>query len=50
MSIGFDAVTHEGITLDRCTHCQGLWCDGDEAQQLKDSPGAEVLAKGNRPI
>jgi Zn-finger nucleic acid-binding protein len=44
---GMEAVTHEGITIDRCTHCQGLWFDGDEAQQLKNSPGAEVLDKGS---
>jgi Zn-finger nucleic acid-binding protein len=43
---GMQAVTHEDITVDRCTHCQGLWFDGDEAQRLKSSPGAEGLDKG----
>jgi Zn-finger nucleic acid-binding protein len=32
---GMDEVTHEGITIDRCSNCQGLWFDDDEAHQLK---------------
>jgi uncharacterized protein len=44
---GMEAVTHDGITIDRCSGCQGLWFDGDEAQRLKHSPGSEVLDTGN---
>jgi Zn-finger nucleic acid-binding protein len=44
---GMEAVTYDGITIDRCTYCQGLWFDGDEAQQLKNSPGSEALDDGN---
>ena len=44
---GMEQASHEGITIDRCTHCQGLWFDGDEAQRLKNLPGAEVLDIGN---
>jgi Zn-finger nucleic acid-binding protein len=43
---GMEAVTYEGITVDRCTACQGLWFDGDEAQRLKKIPGAEVIDPG----
>jgi Zn-finger nucleic acid-binding protein len=43
---GMTAVTHEGITIDRCTQCEGLWFDGDEAQQLKNIPGGEALDTG----
>ncbi len=32
---GMHEVSHEGITIDRCTHCTGLWFDDDEASQLK---------------
>jgi len=43
-----DEVTLEGITIDRCTNCVGLWFDGDEAQQLKSVHGAESLDTGDR--
>jgi Zn-finger nucleic acid-binding protein len=44
---GMEQVRHEDITIDRCTNCHGLWFDGDEAQRLKNLPGAEVLDTGN---
>ena len=44
---GMEAVTHNGVTIDRCTNCQGLWFDDDEAQQLKHGRGAEVLDAGS---
>lgn len=47
---GMEAITHDGITVDRCTRCQGLWFDGDEAQRLKHSPGAEILDRGNAKV
>ena len=43
---GMETVSLKEITIERCTHCQGLWFDGDEAQQLKNIPGAEALDKG----
>ena len=43
---GSEEVTHEGITIDRCTDCEGLWFDGDEAQQLKRIPASERLDTG----
>ncbi|MFN8596812.1 MAG: zf-TFIIB domain-containing protein [Anaerolineae bacterium] len=33
-------VTFEGIEVDRCTDCQGIWFDLQEHQQLKQLPGA----------
>ena len=44
---GMAEVSYEDITIDRCSQCQGLWFDGDEAQQLKSRPGAEVLDTGS---
>jgi Zn-finger nucleic acid-binding protein len=38
---------HEEITIDRCTHCNGIWFDTNEAQQLKRKPESEVLDEGN---
>ena len=42
-----EEVSHEDITIDRCTGCGGLWFDGDEAQRLKNLPGSEVLDSGD---
>jgi Zn-finger nucleic acid-binding protein len=44
---GMEPVSYDGITIDRCTHCQGLWFDGDEAEQLKNITGSEVLDAGS---
>lgn len=44
---GMETASYDGITIDRCTLCQGLWFDGDEAQQLKNMPGSEVLDEGS---
>lgn len=45
---GMDEVSHEGITIDRCSHCEGLWFDEDEAHQLKAISGsAAALDTGN---
>lgn len=47
---GMEEVTYQDITIDRCTHCQGLWFDGDEAQQLRKIEGSETLDKGKSAL
>ena len=44
---GMDEVTHEGVSIDRCTHCHGLWFDDDEAAQLKNKLGSEAVDTGD---
>ena len=44
---GMDEITHGEVTIDRCTNCQGLWFDADEAEQLKNMEGSEKLDIGN---
>jgi Zn-finger nucleic acid-binding protein len=44
---GMEESTYEGVTIDRCTNCQGLWFDGDEAWQLKEKAGSEALDSGD---
>jgi Zn-finger nucleic acid-binding protein len=44
---GMEPIEHDGITIDRCSGCQGLWFDGDEAQQLKASQDSEKLDSGD---
>jgi Zn-finger nucleic acid-binding protein len=42
-----EEVNHEHITIDRCTHCEGLWFDADEAHLLKAMEGSEALDTGD---
>jgi uncharacterized protein len=35
-----EKVTYEGVEVDRCTGCQGVWFDFREQQQLKNVKGA----------
>jgi Zn-finger nucleic acid-binding protein len=44
---GMEEITHEGIIIDRCTHCEGLWFDEDEAHHLKEIKDSHVLDSGD---
>lgn len=44
---GMLEVSFESITVDRCTNCQGIWFDGDEAEQLKLLSGSEAIDCGS---
>jgi Zn-finger nucleic acid-binding protein len=44
---GMVEVSYEGVTIDRCSNCQGLWFDDDEASLLKKKVGSEVLDEGD---
>ena len=44
---GMHEVTHDDITIDRCSNCHGLWFDDDEAHDLKDSFGSEGVDTGD---
>ena len=30
--------TYEGVTLDRCPHCQGVWLDAGEFEAIQEKP------------
>lgn len=47
---GMEEITHEGITIDRCSHCHGLWFDEDEMHQLKDIVDSDVLDIGDPEV
>ena len=47
---GMEEVTHEGVTIDRCSNCHGLWFDQDEAHQLKDMESSEHLDIGDPEV
>ena len=38
-----EKVTFEGVEVDRCTRCGGLWFDFQEQQQLKPLKGAAAI-------
>ena len=44
---GMDEVEHEGVTIDRCSHCHGMWFDADEAHQLKSLPESHAVDSGD---
>ena len=47
---GMEEVDHGGVTIDRCTHCQGIWFDTGEFEQLKLVPGSEILDHGDSSV
>tara|TARA_R110001592_G_scaffold363371_1_gene685786 strand:- start:433782 stop:434138 length:357 start_codon:yes stop_codon:yes gene_type:complete len=42
-----EEISHGDVTIDRCTHCHGLWFDTDEAHELKNIKGSEALDTGD---
>jgi Zn-finger nucleic acid-binding protein len=41
---------YEGVTIDRCTHCEGIWFDTNEHKQLKHIPGSEIMDSGDSTV
>jgi len=42
-----EAATYEGITVDRCTGCKGLWVEAGVRKQLRETKGTESLDSGD---
>lgn len=42
-----EVVSFNGIEVDRCTHCVGIWFDYHEQDDLKKLQGAEVIDIGD---
>src|SRR5690606_31905197 len=42
-SAEMESVTFEGVSVDRCTGCKGLFFEARKAQKLKEMRGSEVL-------
>lgn len=45
-----ELVTFEGIDVDRCTGCKGLWFDSRENERLRDRRGSEVIDAGDAAV
>lgn len=40
-------IEFEGVQVDRCYNCYGIWFDFQEQQQLKDKQGATQIDSGD---
>ena len=49
---GYDLITGDwdGIQIDQCTHCHGIWFDAGEAETLLKSPHSNVLSRVFRAV
>ena len=49
---GYDLITGDwdGIQIDQCTHCHGIWFDAGEAETLLKSPQSNVLSRVFRAV
>lgn len=41
-----DQVEHQGVQIDRCSSCNGLWFDAFEHEELKALSGSEAIDVG----
>ena len=46
-SAAMESVSYQGIEVDRCTKCAGLWFDMLEAEDLKKLSGSESIDIGS---
>ncbi|MDH4047713.1 MAG: MFS transporter [Gammaproteobacteria bacterium] len=42
-----EQVVHDGIEIDRCTNCNGIWFDVGEAEQLRNKQAAAAIDTGD---
>lgn len=45
-----EEVTFNGVTVERCTQCKGLWFAGAEHKELKKMKGAEAVDTGSAKV
>lgn len=45
-----ETVTHQGIEVNRCTHCRGLWLDMMDRERLKAIDGSETVDDGDPAV
>ncbi len=45
-----ETVDYEGIRVDRCVHCKGIWFDMLEAEHLKRIEGSESIDIGDPAV
>ncbi|HSG08202.1 MAG TPA: MFS transporter [Longimicrobiales bacterium] len=45
-----DQVVHDGVEIDRCVHCGGIWFDAGEVQLLASSEAAAAIDPGEAKV
>lgn len=48
--VDMDQVVYDGVEVDRCQHCKGLWFDAGEIDALKSSQAAAELDIGSTVV
>lgn len=43
-------IDYQGIEIDRCTHCYGMWFDHFELEELQRLSGSEVIDIGDMDV
>lgn len=47
---GMEEHQFEDVVIDRCNHCEGIWFDSGELEQLKAIPGSEAVDTGDSSV
>ena len=45
-----EEVRFQGVVVDRCTHCRGLWFDGLEKDMMSRLAGSEIVDVGHADV
>ena len=45
-----ELITFDGVTVDRCTGCKGIWFDANEQKWLKEKKGSEAIDTGDTTV
>jgi Zn-finger nucleic acid-binding protein len=45
-----ELVTFDGVTVDRCASCKGLWFDANEQKWLKEKKGTHAIDAGDTAV
>ncbi len=45
-----DVIEFEGVEVDRCKSCKGIWFDMLEHEQLKKMKGSEQIDSGDAEV
>ena len=45
-----ELVTFDGVTVDRCTSCRGIWFDANEQKWLKEKKGSDAIDIGDAAV
>jgi PAT family beta-lactamase induction signal transducer AmpG len=47
---GMEQVDYEGVEIDRCKYCKGIWFDAGESEALRDKKAAAAIDTGDARV